>query len=46
MKTPCMSAWLSAANTAVGPMRGAWAEEAARQQTAMVKAWTEMWVRM
>jgi hypothetical protein len=46
MKNPYMSAWLSAANTAAAPMRGAWAAEASRQQTAMVKAWTEMWVKM
>ncbi len=37
MKNPWMSLWLSAANKAAGPMRGAVAAEMKRQQTAMTK---------
>ncbi len=40
MKNPWMSAWLSAANKAAGPARGAWAAEAKRQQNAFMKALT------
>ena len=43
MKNPWMSAWLSAANKAAGPMRGAWAAEAQRQQKAFIDQWTKAW---
>ncbi len=38
MKNPWMSAWLSAANKAAGPVRGAMMAEAKRQQTRMLRA--------
>lgn len=37
MKNPWMSAWLSAANKAAGPMRGMWAAQAKRQQAALTR---------
>lgn len=40
MKNPWMSMWLSAANKAAGPARGAWMAEAQRAQKAWVKAMT------
>lgn len=40
-KNPWMSWWLSEANRAAGPMRGAISAELARQQQQMMKAWTE-----
>ena len=44
MKNPWMSAWLSTANTMSAAARGQMAAEAGRQQTAMMKAWTEAWM--
>jgi hypothetical protein len=41
MKNPWMSAWLSAANTMTSASRGQMAAEMSRQQTAMLKAWTD-----
>ena len=41
MKNPWMSAYLSAANQATSAGRGQMAAEMSRQQTAMMKAWTE-----
>ena len=41
MKNPWMSATLSAANQMASAGRGQMAAEASRQQTAMMKAWTE-----
>lgn len=47
MKNPWMSWWLSEANKAAGAARGLMAAEMSRQQTAMMKAWSdqaaEMW---
>lgn len=45
MKNPWMSAWLSAANSAVAPARGLQAVEFQRQQNAMMKVWTERMTR-
>ncbi|PZQ51482.1 MAG: hypothetical protein DI556_04795 [Rhodovulum sulfidophilum] len=39
MKNPWMSAWLSAANKAAGPMRGAWMAEAERRRRAFLDQW-------
>lgn len=43
MKNPWMSMWLSAMNSASGPVRGYWYAEMQRQQQAwmheMMKAW-------
>ncbi len=41
MKNPMMSAWMSAANQMTAASRGQIAAEASRQQTAMMKAWTD-----
>lgn len=41
MKNPWMSMWLSAANKAAGPMRGAAMAEVKKQQNAVVKAATQ-----
>jgi hypothetical protein len=41
MKNPWMSAWLSAANTMTSASRGMMAAEMSRQQTQMIKAWSE-----
>lgn len=41
MKNPWMSLWLSAANQMTGAARGQMMAEMSRQQTAMMKAWTE-----
>lgn len=43
MKNPWMSAWLSAANKAAGPMRGAWMAEAERQRRAYLDQWMKTW---
>lgn len=43
MKNPWMSAWLSAANKAAGPMRGAWAAEVSKQQKAYMDQWAKLW---
>jgi hypothetical protein len=43
MKNPLMSAWLSAANKASGPLRGAFMAEAQRRQKAMFDQWTKTW---
>lgn len=43
MKNPWMSAWLSAANKAAGPMRGLWMAEAQRQQKAFIDQWMKAW---
>lgn len=40
-KNPWMSLWLSEANRAAGPMRGAMSAEISRQQQQMMKAWTK-----
>ncbi len=37
MKSPLMSAWLSAANSAAGATRGVWTAEMRRQQAAMAR---------
>ena len=41
MKNPWMSAYLSAANQMTSAARGQMAAEASRQQTEMMRAWTE-----
>ncbi len=41
-----MSAWLSAANKTAAPARGQMMAEISRQQTTMMKAWTEAWMQM
>lgn len=43
MKNPWMSAWLSAANKAAGPMRGAWAAEASKQRKVFMDQWMKAW---
>ena len=50
MKNPWMSAYLSAANQMTSAARGQMMAEASRQQTTMMKAWSEqasqMWLQM
>jgi len=41
-KNPFMSMWLSAANSAAGTMRGAWAAEMQRQQQEFIQNWIKM----
>ncbi len=41
MKNPWMSAWLSAANRNTGAARNQMAAEMSRQQSAMMKAWSD-----
>lgn len=45
MKNPWMSLWLSGANAWTGAMRGFWAAEMQRQQTAMLNEMTKQTVR-
>ncbi|TPE49756.1 hypothetical protein [Amaricoccus solimangrovi] len=44
MKNPWMSAWLSAANKAAGPMRGAWLAEVEKQRRAFLDQWMKAWM--
>lgn len=46
MKNPWMSLWLSEANKAASAGRGLMAAEMSRQQTALMKAWTEQMTEM
>ena len=43
MKNPFMSAWLSAANKASGPLRGAFMAEAKKRQKAATSQWMKTW---
>ena len=45
MSNPWLSLWLSAANSWAGPVRGFWAAELQRQQTAMINEMTRQMVQ-
>lgn len=44
MKNPWMSAWLSIANTAAGPVRGAMLAEMSKAQTRLIQDWQRAWI--
>ena len=44
MKNPWMSAWLSAANSVAGPMRGAISAEISKAQTRLIQDWQRAWI--